>query len=53
MQGSFRGLNFYLNEIAVEKPVNEVQQDVLSVLRVTLNAHKMVSIPEHFNSSFV
>lgn len=43
----------YLDEVALKKAFNEVQKDVLSVLRVALDAHDVVSLPENLNTCFL
>ncbi|CAL5358262.1 unnamed protein product [Camellia sinensis] len=43
----------YQDEIAIEKAVGEVQENVLGVLRVALDTHHVVTIPEHLYPSLV
>lgn len=39
-----------LNKFALEKAVEEMQEDVLGVLRVTLDAQNVVSVSKHLDA---
>ena len=43
----------YHDVISLNKAVNKVQKNVFGVLRVALDSHDVISIPEHLNSSLV
>lgn len=43
----------YLNEITLEQTIDEVQENVFVVLRVTLDAHDVISTSEHLDAGLL